>query len=264
MQDSILWKTHPHNYCVCSRHYGKTVHITIQRRSRNGNKQINELQSLRCAGCENRKTCPHCGAKVKKGHPVLIGVLVVIILFAVIGAVGSSNEPKKVETPTQSQNSNIISTKAPEQPTAKVPEQTTAPKKIEKTAFLVGETAELKNVQVTLKSVTESTGSAYNKPADGNVFVLCEFDIANNSDSEITVSSLMSFDAYCDDYACTFSLSALMEKGSKNQLDGTVAAGKKFSGVVGYEVPTDWQELEINFTPDVWSGKDITFIATNG
>ena len=55
-----------------------------------------------------------------------------------------------------------------------------------------------------------------------------------------------------------------MEKGSKNQLDGTVAAGKKFSGVVGYEVPTDWQELEINFTPDVWSGKDITFIATNG
>ena len=71
-------------------------------------------------------------------------------------------------------------------------------------------------------------------------------------------------DASADDYACTFSLSALMEKGSKNQLDGTVAAGKKFSGVVGYEVPTDWQELEINFTPDVWSGKDITFIATNG
>ena len=71
-------------------------------------------------------------------------------------------------------------------------------------------------------------------------------------------------DASADDYACTFSLSALMEKDSKNQLDGTVAPGKKFSGVVGYEVPTDWQELEINFTPDVWSGKDITFIATNG
>ena len=229
--------------------------------------ETNKLTNCKACGAQvakTAKTCPHCGAKVKKGHPVLIGVLVVIILFAVIGAVGSSNEPKKVETPTQSQNSNIISTKAPEQPTAKVPEQTTAPKKIEKTAFLVGETAELKNVQVTLKSVTESTGSAYNKPADGNVFVLCEFDIANTSDSEITVSSLMSFDAYCDDYACTFSLSALMEKGSKNQLDGTVAAGKKFSGVVGYEVPTDWQELEINFTPDVWSGKDITFIATNG
>ena len=37
---------------------------------------------------------------------------------------------------------------------------------------------------------------------------------------------MMSFEAYCDDYTCTFSLGALMEKGNKNQLDGTVAAGK--------------------------------------
>ena len=219
------------------------------------NSKLTNCKACGAQVAKTAKTCPHCGAKVKRGHPVLIGILAVIILFTVIGAVGGSNEPKKVETPEQSKSTNIISTKAPE--------QTTAPKKDEKTAFLVGETAELGDVQVTLKGVTESTGSAYNKPGDGNVFVICEFDIANNSNGEIAVSSMMSFDAYCDDYACTFSLSALMEKGSKNQLDGTVAAGKKFSGVVGYEVPADWQELEINFTPDVWSGKDITFIATN-
>lgn len=219
------------------------------------NSKLTNCKACGAQVAKTAKTCPHCGAKVKRGHPVLIGILAVIILFTVIGAVGGSNEPKKVETPEQSKSTNIISTKAPE--------QTTAPKKDEKTAFLVGETAELGDVQVTLKGVTESTGSAYNKPGDGNVFVICEFDIANNSNGEIAVSSMMSFDAYCDDYACTFSLSALMEKGSKNQLDGTVAAGKKFSGVVGYEVPADWQELEINFTPDVWSGKNITFIATN-
>lgn len=219
------------------------------------NSKLTNCKACGAQVAKTAKTCPHCGAKVKRGHPVLIGILAVIILFTVIGAVEGSNEPKKVETPEQSKSTNIISTKAPE--------QTTAPKKDEKTAFLVGETAELGDVQVTLKGVTESTGSAYNKPGDGNVFVICEFDIANNSNGEIAVSSMMSFDAYCDDYACTFSLSALMEKGSKNQLDGTVAAGKKFSGVVGYEVPADWQELEINFTPDVWSGKNITFIATN-
>lgn len=229
--------------------------MTIQRRSRNGKNKLTNCKACGEQVAKNAKTCPHCGAKVKKGHPVLIGILIVIILFAVIGAFGSNSKPKKIETPTQSQNTDIVSTKATE--------QTITPKKDEKTVFLVGETAELKDVQVTLKDVSESNGSAYNKPGDGNVFVLCEFDIANNSDSEITVSSMMSFDAYCDDYACTFSLSAMMEKGSKNQLDGTVAAGKKFSGVVGYEVPADWQELEINFTPDVWSGKDITFIATS-
>lgn len=211
---------------------------------------------------KSAKTCPSCGAKVKKGHPILIGVLIVIALLVVINTMGSSKEPQKVATPTQSQNTAATTTAATT--ATKAVEQTTAPKEDKKTTFLVGETAELNGVQVTLKGVTESKGSSYNKPNDGNVFVLCEFDIANNSDAEIAVSSMMSFNAYCDDYACTYSLGALIEKGSKNQLDGSVAAGKKFNGVVGYEVPADWKELEISFTPDFWTGKDITFIATNG
>lgn len=211
---------------------------------------------------KSAKTCPSCGAKVKKGHPILIGVLIVIALLVVINTMGGSKEPQKVATPTQSQNTAAATTAATT--ATKAVEQTTAPKEDKKTTFLVGETAELNGVQVTLKGVTESKGSSYNKPNDGNVFVLCEFDIANNSDAEIAVSSMMSFNAYCDDYACTYSLGALIEKGSKNQLDGSVAAGKKFNGVVGYEVPADWKELEISFIPDFWTGKDITFIATNG
>ena len=130
-----------------------------------------------------------------------------------------------------------------------------------KTEFYIGETAELDKVQTTLIDVTESTGSEYNQPDERNVFVLCEFEICNNSDTEIAVSSMLSFEAYCDDYTCSGSFSALLEKGDKNQLDGTVAAGKKFKGVVGYEVPEDWKELEIRYTPDYWNGNDIVFIA---
>ena len=107
------------------------------------NSKLTNCKACGAQVAKTAKTCPHCGAKVKRGHPVLIGILAVIILFTVIGAVGGSNEPKKVETPEQSKSTNIISTKAPEQTTEKAPEQTTAPKKDEKTAFLVGETAEL-------------------------------------------------------------------------------------------------------------------------
>lgn len=195
---------------------------------------------------KNAKICPHCGAKLKKGHPVLIGVLAFFILVGMIGSFGGEDEPKKVDTSTPAQSA-----------------EATPDKTEEKTAFYVGETAELKGVRVTLTNVSKSKGSTYNSPTDGNVFVLCEFEIENNSNKEITVSSIMSFDAYCDDYTCTYSLGALIEKGNKNQLDGTVAVGKKFNGVIGYEVPSDWNELEIVFTPDFWSGKDITFIATN-
>ena len=119
----------------------------------------------------------------------------------------------------------------------------------------------MNDIIVSLKDVSESHGSTFNKPADGNVFVICEFEITNNSDKEINISSMLSFEAYCDDYACTFSLSALLEKQNKNQLDGTVAPRKKFNGIVGYEVPSDWKNMEIHFTPDFWSNKEFIFVA---
>ena len=201
-----------------------------------------------CKSCgyeiaKSAKTCPQCGAKNKKGHPVLFGIIALFVLIGMVGSMGDQDTPEKVETPHTSHTETTVGTKHEE-----------------KTEFYVGETAELKGVQVTFVNTVESTGSDFNQPADGNVFVLCEFEIANNSDREINISSIMSFEAYCDDYACTFSLAALMEKGSKNQLDGTVAAGKKFNGVIGYEVPADWNTLEIRFTPDFWSGKEIIFV----
>ena len=129
--------------------------------------------------------------------------------------------------------------------------------------FKLGDVVELNDVSVGFLDVITDTGSDFNKPADGNVFVLCEFEITNNSDKEVSVSTMLSFDAYCDGYSCSLSLQALIEKGNKEQLDGTVAAGKKMKGVVGYEVPADWEELEIHYTPDIMNGKEIVFIASN-
>lgn len=129
--------------------------------------------------------------------------------------------------------------------------------------FKLGDSVELKDVVVTFLSVTENTGSTYNKPENGKVFVLCEFEIVNNSKEELAVSSLLSFKAYYDDYSCDLSFGALMEKGNKDQLDGSIAAGKKMKGVVGYEVPANWQELEIQYTPDLFSNDKITFVTTN-
>lgn len=129
--------------------------------------------------------------------------------------------------------------------------------------FKLGDSVELYDVVVSFIGIEESSGSDFNEPTDGNVFILCEFEIANNSQEEINVSSMLSFEAYCDDYACEYSFSALMAKADKDQLDGTVAAGKKMKGVVGYEVPTYWKELEIQFTPDILSNDRIVFVATN-
>ena len=168
----------------------------------------------------------------------------VMACILLLGLCACSSEPSLVGTTPADSNS------VTEAPTDKV--------------FKLGDAVELDKVVVSFVDIAESTGSDFNKPADGNVYVLCEFEIANNSDEEVSVSSMLSFEAYCDDYACEYSLGALMEKGNKDQLDGTVAAGKKMKGVVGYEVPSDWKELEIRYTLDILSSNKIVFVATNG
>jgi hypothetical protein len=129
--------------------------------------------------------------------------------------------------------------------------------------FKLGDSVELDGVVVNFIDVVTSTGSQFNKPTEGNVFVLCEFEIANNSQEELSVSSMLNFEAYCDEYACDTSFGALLEKGNKDQLDGTVAPGKKMKGVVGYEVPTDWKELEVHYTLDILDDSKIVFVAEN-
>lgn len=190
------------------------------------------------------KVCPNCH---KKQGGKLKWIIIAIVVLAIIGAAinGNENKPKKVNT----ENNNSETTN----------ENTQDTQKEEQTTFGVGETAELNDVQVTMVSYEESAGSEYNKPSDGNVFVLVNFEIANNSDSELSVSSLMSFEAYADDYALNFSLGALLEKPDNNQLDGTIAAGKKMNGWIGYEVSKDWKNIEIHFTDNVWSNNKFVF-----
>lgn len=224
-----------------------------EERNIGGIKMANKLTNCKTCGAEiakNAPYCPQCGAKNKRSHPILIGALIVFVLVILVGACSgrSSGDVKPVEQAANKAEAAAV---------------TAAPTVAPQNSFGVGESAELKDIVVTLVDVQESDGSQFNRPADGNVFVLCEFEIENNSQNEIAVSSLMSFTAYCDDYSCNISLSATIENENKSQLDGQVAAGKKMNGVIGYEVPADWKELEIRFTPNFWSGKEMTFVAVH-
>lgn len=178
--------------------------------------------------------------KKKKRHPILGTILLIFSIFIIIGAFGGgSDEPKKVEASTTATSALA---------------ETTAPAE-----FTVGDTLEMNGVLVTLNDVSENSGSQFLKPTDGNVFVVCEFTIENNTDSEMAVSSLLCFECYFDDYAANISLGAMTSNQSKQQLDGSVAPGKKINGVVGYEAPEDWTEMEIRFTPNVYGSKSFVF-----
>lgn len=210
---------------------------------------IHMAKMVKCKVCgheiaKSAKVCPNCGAKRKK-H-VFLGVLLVIIGIALIVAAfgGGDEQPKKVENDT-TQNENKET-------------GNNTPNKNEPTIFGVGESAELNDVIVTLRAVKENNGTSFNTPSEGNVFIVCEFEIENNSNSELGISSLLSFEAYVDGYSTGVSLSALLTS-DVPQLDGAIAPGKKMRGVVGYEAPADWKAIEIRFKSNVWASKEYIF-----
>lgn len=204
---------------------------------------MEKMISCKTCGAEiakSAKVCPNCGAKIKK-HKALGIVLTVFGVLILIGALSGGNSgPEKVgDDPNSTGVQNEMSGK-----------------------FKVGEIVKLNDVYVTLVGVEISKGANFLTPSSGNVFAICEFEIDNQSSKELAISSLLCFEAYADDYAVNLSVSA-MGATDKTQLDGKIAAGKKMNGVVGYEIPSDWKDLELHFTPDFWSGGDIIFVATN-
>ena len=188
------------------------------------------------------KICPRCFKKQSSNIKWI--VIAVIAVFIIGGLLTEEDEPKKVGDTNNSSETNTDTSK----------ENTSGA-----TTFAIGETAEMNNIQVTMVNYEENTGSDFNKPTDGNVYLLVNFEIANNSDSELAISSMMSFDAYADDYALNYSLGSILEKPDNSQLDGTIAPGKKMNGWIGYEVPADWKNIEIHFTDNVWSDNEFVF-----
>lgn len=187
--------------------------------------------------------------KAKKKLKVWQIILIVIVAFAIIGAIagGGDDEPKKVGE--AGSNTDVKKTESKETESTQ-------------TIFSVGDTVEQKGIQVTLVSTTESNGGQFLAPDTGKVYLILEFEIVNNSSSDIAVSSLANFEAYCDDYALNQDLGGLQapEVSGKTQLDGSVATGKKMNGIIAYQVPTEWKEFEISVSPDFWSSKDIKFV----
>lgn len=214
----------------------KTVQI-LQERDPGGRESLPQLQKRqRPGGC-------------------LIAVIVVVVLVILLAVAGSGS----------TQDAASQATAEPSQSAASSPSETDAASQEEQTetTYGVGDTVESDGVEVTLVSAEENTGADYITPADGSVFVALEFEIVNNSQQDISVSSLASFEAYCDDYSVSQSLTGATLYDDKGTLDSSVAAGKRLSGAIVYEVPADRQQLEVAFAPSVWVDRSVTFTVTN-
>lgn len=229
-----------------------------------------------CQNCGTRipngaNACPRCGARIKKKFSfldflILLVSIALLIFFLKLkvdslrsiqgggyarSEKASANATATIEIPIIIEGEIVIS----------ATETETSEPTVENIRYGLGQTATQDNISMTLVSVTESEGTEFLSPQDGNIYVVCEFEIENNSSKELTVGTSLSFKAYFDDYLRSESVAATYEINDKEKMDSSVAPGKKIDGVIGYEVPKDWKELEIRFNTDFWSRKDIIFVA---
>ena len=145
---------------------------------------------------------------------------------------------------------------------ASVSTSTPEPTEEAQSALGVGDTADVDGVKVTLNSVTETAGTEIIKPEDWNTFLLCNFTIQNDSDTDLTISSAMCFEAYCDDTSVNLDIMGLStdEAQQAGQLDGDVAVGKNMSGVVAYQVPSGYKKLEVSVQPNILDANTADFV----
>jgi len=195
------------------------------------------------------KICPNC--KKKQGGGILKKLLLIFIVLIAIGAIGSflsgGDKTQHVDSAKSNDNSN----------------ENEKQSNAADNSFNIGEIAEYNDVQVTVLSYEESTGNEWVQPESGKIFVFPEIEITNNSDDEISVSSMISFDCYIGDYKADFSSNAFMAlstESGKQQLDGSIAPGKKIKGVLGIEAPSDWSTIEIYYKDNVWLSSNFSFL----
>ncbi len=218
------------------------------------------------------KICPHCRKRQSGGKLKWI-IIAFVVICIIAAASGGGDKPEKVASSTAETDSSAseamttapstsdaASTTAQTESTAEA-ESTTDAESADDT-FTIGDTVEYDGIQVTLSAAILSNGDGqFITPDDGKYFLGLIFDINNQSSSDISISSIMSFEAYCDDYSLNLDLTGYQapEFDELSQIDGSVAAGKRMNGVICYQVPKDFSTFEISCTPDFWGNNKVTF-----
>ncbi|MBH5317090.1 DUF4352 domain-containing protein [Paenibacillus sp. GSMTC-2017] len=177
-----------------------------------------------------------------KSNTKMKWVLSLVLVIALTGCAEANIEPV---------SKNADSTTATTATATAAPAASEAPK-VE--VYKIGETIKYDNLEITLNDVKDSTGDDFIKPAEGNVYKIVDITVENKGDTEEVISSMMHFEMV-DDGGYTYNVA--ITTAVKNQLDGSVGAGRKLSGQIAYEVPTDVKGLELIFKDPIKTGEVI-------
>lgn len=114
-------------------------------------------------------------------------------------------------------------------------------------SYALGETASYNGFEIVMNKVYQSKGTLLiNQPSSGKVFVIAEFTLTNTTDTDRSLAAGEGFTGYFDNQNRPRSISAELASGME-RLEGKMSPGRSIRGVIGFEAPEDWTEMEIEF-----------------
>jgi len=127
----------------------------------------------------------------------------------------------------------------------------------QKKTYAVGETAELNGLKVTVNEVKPVEGNQVMKPEAGKQFIVVNVTFENTTAKDVPVSSMLQMELKDDTgQAYSIDIGAMTVAGGK-QPDGTIVAGDKLRGPIGYQVPVGAKGLQWIFKDVVGSGRVV-------
>lgn len=185
----------------------------------------------------------------------ICGVWFIIGVSANIGKDKSDNSTQQVNVQSDIEAESVAQSKVEE---PKIEEKKVEEEKAEeKDKYNVGDTWESKTLKVDYIDCYEfSDYNQFNAPADGNKIICAEFEFENIGKSDTTVM-YTDFHGYADGYEVNQSYAP---DGTGLDFSVKMSAGRKGTGKVAFEVPQDAVEIEIEFSPNLWTSEKVVFV----
>lgn len=205
---------------------------------------------------------PSMGKRILKWAAIIIGIIIVLgIIGMMFGGSDDESSTENAVTESTAQTDNTQSKETTPAASTETESTTQEPAAESKDVYTVGETGTALDVSITLNSVTETTELPSNGVSlaapEGKEFLVCDFTVVNNSDSDIMITST-SFDTYVDNQSTEASASGMA---ADNAFSGdlNLAPGRETNGIVAYEVTPGWQTFETEYKPNPFLDDAIKF-----
>lgn len=206
---------------------------------------MEEKETKICKYCQSEipkkaKVCPNCRKKQSKFPKWIIFAVVILVLIIAIGSCSGGNDNK--ETTDVSDSENKITTEQTEDTADKIS---------------IGQSFESNGLKITVNDASldyQDYDNSYGMytPDDGMKYIMVELTYENTGKSDEYVS-IYDFECYADNTNYT---QAYID--DSTFMNTNLSSGRNVSFKIYFSVPQDAQDIELEYTGNIWSNDKPT------